>query len=58
MVVLVNGLFQEEAYFAPLALGLLMAIVGMTLGATDRVMAARLRQAPSALSDRMNSCVR
>lgn len=35
-VILVNGLFQEEALFAPLALGLIMAIVGLTFGAVDR----------------------
>lgn len=35
-VTLVNGLFQEEALFAPLALGLVMLIVGSTLGAVDR----------------------
>lgn len=36
-ITLVNGIFQEEAYFAPLALGLVMAITGAALGATDRV---------------------
>ena len=35
-VTLVNGLFQEEALFAPLALGLVMLLVGLTLGAVDR----------------------
>ena len=35
-VTLVNGLFQEEALFAPLALGLVMLFVGLTLGAVDR----------------------
>lgn len=39
-VTMVNGLFQEEAYFAPLALALVMGLVGLSLGATDRVIAA------------------
>ncbi len=41
VVTLVNGLFQEEALFAPLALGLVMLIVGLTLGAVDRTLAPR-----------------
>ncbi|WP_165361200.1 hypothetical protein [Lichenibacterium ramalinae] len=36
VVTLFNGLFQEEAMFAPLALGLVMLVVGLTLGAVDR----------------------
>lgn len=39
VVTLFNGLFQEEAMFAPLALGLVMLIVGLTLGAVDRTIA-------------------
>ncbi len=39
VVTMVNGLFQEEAYFAPLALGLVMGLVGLSLGATDRIIA-------------------
>lgn len=39
VVTLVNGLFQEEALFAPLALGLVMLLVGLTLGAVDRSLA-------------------
>ena len=39
VVTLFNGLFQEEALFAPLALGLVMLIVGLTLGAVDRTVA-------------------
>ena len=31
-----TGLFQEEAYFAPLALGLFMALAGMIIGASAR----------------------
>jgi len=38
-VILVNGVFQEEAYFAPLALGLVMAFAGLSLGAADRALA-------------------
>ncbi len=37
---LVNGLFQEEAFFAPLALGLVMGLAGLSLGAADRALAA------------------
>lgn len=37
---LVNGLFQEEAYFSPMALSLVMVFVGLTLGAADRALAA------------------
>ena len=32
MVVLVNGIFQEEALFAPPALGLLLCLTGLVLG--------------------------
>jgi hypothetical protein len=35
-VILVNGLFQEEALFAPLALGLVVAAAGLSFGAVDR----------------------
>jgi len=42
---LVNGLFQEEAWFAPLALGLVLAFAGLTFGAVDRRVAAQFRQA-------------
>ena len=37
---LVNGLFQEEAYFAPLALGLVTGLAGLSLGAADRALVA------------------
>ena len=36
MSMVVNGLFQEEAYFAPLALALFLGLVGMILGAAAR----------------------
>jgi hypothetical protein len=36
VVILVNGLFQEEALFAPLALGFIMALAGLAFGAVDR----------------------
>lgn len=45
---LVNGLFQEEALFAPLALGLVMLIVGLTLGAVDRMVAPAMAGARGA----------
>ena len=32
MVVLVNGIFQEEALFAPPALGLLLCLTGLVIG--------------------------
>ena len=35
-VILVNGLFQEEALYAPLALGLVLSLTGLTFGALDR----------------------
>lgn len=44
-VTLVNGLFQEEAYFAPLALGLVMGFAGMALGAADRAIISLLADA-------------
>lgn len=44
-IMLVNGLFQEEAWFAPLALGLVLAFAGLTFGAVDRRVAAQFRQA-------------
>jgi hypothetical protein len=41
-IILVNGLFQEEALFAPLALGLVLSLTGLTFGALDlRTYAAR-----------------
>jgi hypothetical protein len=32
LITLVNGIFQEEALFAPLALGILMSLAGLALG--------------------------
>ena len=52
-IILVNGMFQEEAWFAPLALGLTLAFAGLTFGAVDRRIAPfmqetqRDREAPS-----------
>lgn len=37
MVVLLNGLFQEEALFAPLALGLMLSLTGLVIGSHARV---------------------
>ena len=36
MGMVVNGLFQEEAYFAPLALAMFLGLAGMILGAATR----------------------
>jgi hypothetical protein len=36
MVVLLNGLFQEEALFAPLALGLMLSLTGLVIGSHVR----------------------
>ena len=36
MVVLLNGLFQEEALFAPLALGLMLSLTGLVIGSHIR----------------------
>jgi hypothetical protein len=36
LAVMVNGIFQEEALFAPLALGLMCAFAGVMLGSTYR----------------------
>ena len=36
MAMVVTGLFQEEAYFAPLALAMFMALAGMIVGASAR----------------------
>ncbi|MEX0957341.1 MAG: hypothetical protein WDZ83_19270 [Rhizobiaceae bacterium] len=36
MGIVVNGLFQEEAYFAPLALAMYLGLAGMILGAAIR----------------------
>ncbi|MDK9697127.1 MAG: hypothetical protein OEL76_12100 [Siculibacillus sp.] len=43
LVVVVNGLFQEEALFSPLALGLMAAFAGLVLGAAERVDAREAR---------------
>jgi hypothetical protein len=40
LTILVNGIFQEEALFAPLALGLLAALSGLLLGSVYRESAA------------------
>lgn len=48
VVILVNGLFQEEALFAPLALGLVMALAGLSFGAADRLVRATAPNAPPA----------
>jgi hypothetical protein len=37
MVVLLNGLFQEEALFAPLALGLMLSLAGLVIGSQIRM---------------------
>ena len=43
-IILVNGLFQEEALFAPLAFALILAITGLAFGSLDRVvMSGQLR---------------
>ena len=36
-VVLVNGLFQEEALFAPPALGLMLSLTGLVIGSQIRM---------------------
>jgi hypothetical protein len=43
-IILVNGLFQEEAMFAPLALGLALWFAGLTLGAVDHAVAGPVRE--------------
>ncbi len=43
LVVVVNGLFQEEALFSPLALGLMLGFAGLVLGAAERVETRTLR---------------
>ena len=40
LTIVVNGIFQEEALFSPLALGLLLAVSGLLLGRAYRVAAA------------------
>jgi hypothetical protein len=40
-ICLVNGLFQEEAYFVPLSLPVVMGLVALTLGAVDREVSGR-----------------
>jgi hypothetical protein len=45
LVVVVNGLFQEEALFSPLALGLMLAFAGLVLGSAERVEAQEVRPA-------------
>lgn len=51
-ICLVNGLFQEDAYFVPLSLPVLMALAGASLGATDRALApvAQARRSAQLLS--------
>jgi len=40
LITLVNGIFQQEALFAPLALGMLLALAGLALGNSIRAEAA------------------
>jgi hypothetical protein len=50
-IILVNGLFQEEALYAPLALGLILSLTGLTFGALDfRTHGERIPQTPPALN--------
>jgi SAM-dependent methyltransferase len=50
-ICLVNGLFQEDAYFVPLSLPFVMGLVGLTLGAADRATGSiRARITPSSMS--------
>jgi hypothetical protein len=41
LTVMVNGIFQEEALFSPLALGIVLGLVGLLLGRAYRRMAPR-----------------
>ena len=45
MVVLLNGLFQEEALFAPPALGLLLSLTGLVIGSQIRMQTIAEREA-------------
>jgi hypothetical protein len=45
MVVLLNGLFQEEALFAPLALGLMFSLTGLVIGSHVRMQGVASEQA-------------
>ena len=56
VIILVNGLFQEEAWFAPLALGLALAFAGLTFGAVDRRLAPLAQQAQRATLCRRWRC--
>jgi hypothetical protein len=40
LVITVNGIFQEEALFAPLALGIMGALAGLLLGSAYRILPA------------------
>lgn len=42
MISVVNGLFQEEAYFVPFSLAFTMGYCGLILGATDRAVVTQL----------------
>ena len=51
LVVVVNGLFQEEALFSPLALGLMLAFAGLVLGSAERVESEAARVRATATGD-------
>jgi hypothetical protein len=51
-VIVVNGIFQEEAMFAPLALGLMCAFAGLMLGVTYRAMPTPARTKMAAMTPR------
>ncbi len=51
MVVLLNGLFQEEALFAPPALGLMLSLTGLVIGSQIRMQTVVVpEQEPEALT--------
>lgn len=51
MVVLLNGLFQEEALFAPPALGLMLSLTGLVIGSQIRMQTVVVRdEEPEALT--------
>jgi hypothetical protein len=45
MVVLLNGMFQEEALFAPPALGLMLTLTGLVIGSQIRMQTVAERDA-------------
>jgi hypothetical protein len=52
LIVLVNGIFQEEALFAPLAMGVMLSFAGVAIGSAERGQGTRAGALPRIAAER------